>query len=154
MEGLELFTSLLSDFGRNMGEQLELTDDSCAFMVDGEVILNVQVLPDEEMVVLWSTVGILPEDEYSCDRARYLLEKQDFWRDTSGFTVGLDAEERRVVCHDIQEVSKLDTLDALAAWFDLLVEVIRRIRKDMEELYPSSADSDDDDLNEEVMDHE
>lgn len=144
MDNRDAFNSLLAEFGTKLGKTLNLDEnDSCAIIVDGEVVVNIQYLHIPEMVLLWSTVGILPEDEFSGDRALYLLEKQDFWQGTKGFTLGLDAEERRLLCHDIRNVTLFESIDLLAAWIDSLVEITKSIRNEIAERYPSQDDFDD-----------
>jgi len=126
MDAYEQFCAVLSEFGRSLGEDLKFDpeDMTCTFLIDDEVPVNLVYLPASEQVVAWTSLGGLPEDGYAAARARRLLEMNNLWRATHGFTVSLSDDDRRALVHDRRAVTTLWSADLLATWVDDLVSLV------------------------------
>ncbi len=136
MDGRGQFERVLAEFGEKLGTKLELVDDRCNFVVDGTVEVEIDYYPDGEYLVAWSTVGELPEDHFSAERALALLARNELGSFRAGFTLSMDAETRRVVAHDRRGVEAIDSADRLAVWMDALVDLVKGIRFEFAKRFP------------------
>ena len=137
MEGFEAFEKALAEFGEKMNYPLALEDGELTFTVDGSVNVNIRCLEDSRYLVLWASVGELPDDELAGERAAALLEMNDLGLGTRGFTLGMRDGERRLVIHDRRPVSDLESADAIAAWTGDLVETTEMIRERLAADFPA-----------------
>ena len=140
MDGREQFEQVLAEFGEKLGHGLSLADDRCNFTVDGEVEVEIDYYPDSDMLVAWSTVGELPSDELSGERALALLSINGLEEGHAGFTVSMDASTRRVVAHDRRGTEAIDSADRLAVWIDALVTLVKGIRSEFAAKFPFDGD--------------
>lgn len=142
MECREQFEQILAEFGEKLGAKLELADDRCNFIVDGTVEVEIDYYDDADSLVVWSTVGELPEDRFSAARAFALLSLNELGAFRAGFTLAMDAETRRVVAHDRRGADAIDSADRLAVWIDALVDLVKSVRSDFAKRFPYSDDED------------
>ena len=131
------FSDVLADFGKMNGQSLALDETgACVFTVDAELVVNLQTLAASGYVLAWATVGGLPDDGFAGARAAFLLSMQDLGRETHGFSLGMDEEDRRLVIHDRRPSDLFASVDELAAWIDDLVETVAHIRNEFNARYP------------------
>jgi len=144
MDVRESFESLLAEFNAASGLQVELDARNAAVMEFGDVVVNLQLLPESGQVLAWSTLGFLGDDANADMRLAHLLRFNDQMGEHGGFVFSLDAGDRdRVLVHDIRPLGFLADADVLAAWIESLVDLVEmaRVRLDAECPYV-----DDDDL--------
>ncbi len=130
------FKTMLAEFGKMLGHELVLEEDRCNFTVDGIVEVELDYQDDSDVVVAWSTVGALPQDDLAGERTLALLSFNELGGVADGFTLSLDAETRCVVAHDYRSAESFDSVDRLALWIDTLVSLVTAIREDFEERFP------------------
>ena len=135
---------MLADFGRTTGRDLRLdADGACTFVLDGDVPVTLQYLPAGDMVLAWSMVGSLPEDESAGERAMFLMRVNGDWEHSGGFTFGMDEEDRTVVASDVHSTEWLHSDDRLAYWIDRLVRAVKYVRETCGEEFPYYGETDD-----------
>ena len=144
MNGREQLEQVLAEFGEKTGFEIKLEEDRCNFIVDGVVEIELDYYADSAMLVAWSDVGELPEDEYSGERALALLALDELGAGHAGFTLSMDPETRRVVAHDRRGSEAVDSADRLAGWIEALVDLVKGIRHDFAERFPFEGDEPDD----------
>ncbi|MBP5640989.1 MAG: type III secretion system chaperone [Victivallales bacterium] len=147
------FNMVLNEFGETLGAELVLKDGECIFTVDGNIDVVIDYYEESDVVIAWSTVGILPEDEYQDERARALFALNELDAPNGGFSVSMDPETRLVIVQDHRPVELFDSADRLAAWVDALVDLVNLIRDTFEEKFPCTEmplDDEDDENDEEV----
>jgi hypothetical protein len=144
MDIREQFEQVLAEFGDKMNCRLKLEDGRCSFTVDGAVEIEIDYYDEAEAVVAWSTVGELPEDALSRDRALALLAINELGSGHAGFTLSMDPETRRVVAHDRRGAEAVDSADRLAVWMDALVDIVKGVRLEFSERFPFEGDDPDD----------
>ena len=148
MDIREQFEQVLAEFGEKMSTELKLVDGRCSFTVDGTVEIEIDYYDAAEAVVAWSTVGELPEDELSRDRALALLAINELGSGHAGFTISMDPETRRVVAHDRRGAEAVDSADRLAVWMEALVDLVKGVRLEFAERFPFEGEDPDDEGNE------
>ena len=149
----DAFNMTLNEFGKTLGMELAIEDGKCIFTVDGIIDVGIDYNEEADVVIAWSAVGILPEDEYQAERARALFVLNELDAPNGGFSVSMDPETRLVIVQDHRPVELFDSADRLAAWFDALVDLVNLIRDTFEEKFPCTdmpLDDEDDENNEEV----
>lgn len=124
------FEAVLSEFGGIVGQELAFADDVVTFAVDDEVLVNLHYLNDSDYILAWSPIGDFggEDDAKAGERALALLRLNDIGGETQGFTLALDADSSLVLALDRQSALALGSADALAAWLEALVQVVRTVR--------------------------
>lgn len=146
------FNMILNEFGETLGAELVLEDGKCIFTVDGNIDVGIDYYDEADVVIAWSAVGILPEDEYQAERARALFALNELDAPNGGFSVSMDPETRLVIVQDHRPVELFDSADRIAAWIDALVDLVNLIRNTFEEKFPCTdmpLDDEDDENDEE-----
>ncbi len=146
------FNMILNEFGETLGAELVLEDGKCIFTVDGDIDVVIDYNEEADVVIAWSAVGSLPEDEYQAERARALFVLNELDAPNGGFSVSMDPETRLVIVQDHRPVELFDSADRLAAWIDALVDLVNLIRDTFEEKFPCTdmpLDDEDDENDEE-----
>jgi len=151
MSARDDFATVLAQLGEKFDTTLALDDaDACILDCgegDAQQEVHFQYLPKSDMVVLWATVGMLAQDRNDVMRRAYLLQMQDMFLDTFGFTLGSEPGTRRLVAMARRPPAAFDEPAALEAWVDMLVHAIERVRTVMDENFPvEMEDLDADDL--------
>jgi hypothetical protein len=98
MERREHIQNLLSEVFLNAGvEDVSMDGDGfCSFMVDDNMVLNLQYLEDENSLAMFTDVGQV-EEENRQELYQTLLEANLFWQGAGGGTLGVDPETQTVV---------------------------------------------------------
>ena len=146
------FNMILNEFGETLDAELVLEDGKCMFTVDGDIDVVIDYYEEADVVIAWSAVGILPEDEYQAERARALFALNELDAPNGGFSVSMDPETRLVIVQDHRPVELFDSADRLAAWVNALVDLVNLIRDTFEEKFPCTdmpLDDEDDENDEE-----
>jgi hypothetical protein len=119
----EQFEEILSEFGKTIGLELSLLDDAVSWMVDDEVLVNLQYLDASDYLLLWTQVGPLGEGH-----AMELLRLNEVGGDAAGFTLSLDEANALVLAHDRRSAWVISSADALAEWTEALIRCTRAAR--------------------------
>jgi hypothetical protein len=103
------FVALLKDFGVAIGiDGLALNEASACTLAVGELMLNLQWLPQAEKLLVYAPVGA---PDVSVDALRFceaLLEANCMGRETDGFTLGLFREVDSIVLSGQVPLQNLD----------------------------------------------
>lgn len=122
----QAYETLLREFGAALGQPGLAPDEDglCALSVDdGEVTLFIQ-LRDEDTVLVFAEVGLLPNDR----AARTLLAANLFGRDTGGGALGLAEETGLVVYSRAEPLRGLDYAH-FAATVELFLDLLGHWRR-------------------------
>ena len=135
----EQFEDVLADFGRVVGQDIALVDDTATFTADDDMIVNLHYLDDSDTVLAFAPVGGFgdPDDATAGERALALLRLNDIDGPCEGFTLALDADADLVLAMDRRSALVLASADALAAWIEALVRAVRAVRADFAEHFPT-----------------
>ncbi|NJN47765.1 MAG: type III secretion system chaperone [Candidatus Competibacteraceae bacterium] len=126
---------LVKDFGREIGladMAMDENDFVCLFTNDG-VVLNLDYHEDEDVLVMYTTVGEIPDDK-RLQLYQELLQANFFWESTAGATMCVDHTAERVMLMANITVSDLDLPKLMAvldhftglawAWSDRIRELV------------------------------
>lgn len=102
---------LLADFGKYLGlESLALDESGYCCLTFDEVYVNIEAVGDSSLVLLYSSLGVVPEDAGREVYAR-LLEANYFFHQTAGATVGLESGTGLVAMTQIVDVAHMELPD-------------------------------------------
>ena len=133
------FADVLAEFGKAINLSLALDDDGAvSFMVDGEAIVNIQYLDESDFAVAFSPVGAFggTDSQDAGKKALALLRMNEPGGIGEGFTLALDEEADLVIAMDRRSALEISSADALAAWVDALVRVVRKVREEFAARFP------------------
>ena len=107
----EHINRLLADFGNALGLQDLALDDKgyCCLSFD-ELLVNIEAVGDSALVLLYSSVGVLPADA-APEIYRSLLDANYFFQGTAGATVGLDLAAGTVALTRVVDTHGVQVLD-------------------------------------------
>ena len=128
----EQFNDVLAEFGALVKQDLSLDDDgTTTFAVDDEFLVNIKYLDQSDVVVIFSPVGAFGgvEAPDAGEKAMELLRMNDLASESEGFTLALDEVADLVLAIDRRSPVEISSSDALAAWIDSLVRVVRAVRE-------------------------
>lgn len=99
---------LLTDFGKYLGlESLALDENGHCCLTFDEIFVNIEAMDDSSFVLLYSSLGQLPEDAGSETYMR-LLGANYFFQQTAGATLGLEADTGLVVMSHVVDMANMD----------------------------------------------
>ena len=130
------FNLSLAEFGEKIGAELDIVNGRCNFVVDNAIEIEIDYIEEAHVVVAWTTIGLAPEDTYQGDRARALFELNELDAQNGGFSISIDPETRRVIAHDHRPAELFDSGDRVAAWIEVLVDLVNHVRNDFAERFP------------------
>lgn len=134
------FNDVLSEFGARMSEPLALDeeDDIATFSVDDEFLIHIKYLNQSDTIVLFSPVGAFggTRSPDAGDKGMALLRYCELGCLSEGFTLALDEEADLIVAMDKRTALEISSVDALSAWIDALIRVIRAVREDFHNRFP------------------
>ena len=136
MADFAIFKDTFEAFCRMTGRELTIDENHCSLVVDGNVVVNLELLEESETVVAWAAVGTLPDDGLTCERASRLLAMNEPNGGARGFTLAMDGRNRMLVAHDRRAENLFASADVLAGWIDDLVSLVNRIRSEFARDYP------------------
>ena len=143
MDARETFEGLLAEFNEASGLQAELDERNAAVLELGDVIVNLQLLPESGRVLAWSTLGFLGDDENADVRLARLLQFNDRMGENGGFVFSFDTEDQdRVLAHDFRPLDFFADADVLAAWIEALVNLVETVRAKLDAECPYVDDGD------------
>ena len=143
MDARETFEGLLAEFNEASGLQAELDERNAAVLELGDVIVNLQLLPESGQVLAWSTLGFLGDDENADVRLARLLQFNDRMGENGGFVFSFDTEDQdRVLAHDFRPLDFFADADVLAAWIEALVNLVETVRAKLDAECPYVDDGD------------
>lgn len=144
MDVVQQFKLLLEEVNAASGLALELDDaNGCTFPYNGTAF-NVTVLPESGYALLYASLGDLGDDVNAPGRAAWLLEANDAFLGSGGFTLALDEKTNRVFAIDRRLVSDLDGADTFAGWLEMLDTCVGDIRRAVEVKFPYVDDDPED----------
>lgn len=111
----EHINRLLTDFGNALGlDGLSLDDSGYCCLGFDEVLVNIESVGESALVLLYTTLGVLPAD---AGREVYgrLLASNYFFKDTAGATIGLDEATGAVAMTRVVDTAGMEVLDWEAA---------------------------------------
>ena len=112
MDARETFEGLLAEFNAASGLKAELDEQNAAVLEFGDVIVNLQLLPESGQVLAWSTLGFLGDDENADIRLARLLQLNDHLGENGGFAFSFDPDDTdRVLVHDFRPLAFLANAD-------------------------------------------
>ena len=143
MDARETFEGLLSEFNAASGLRAELDAQHAAVLEFGDVIVNLQLLPESGNVLAWATLGFLGDDANADLRLARLLQFNDRMGENGGFVFSLDSEDQdRVLAHDFRPLAFFANADVLAAWIEALVDLVEATRAKIDATCPYVDDDD------------
>ena len=143
MDARETFEGLLAEFNAASGLRAELDERNAAVLELGDVIVNLQLLPESGQVLAWSTLGFLGDDENADVRLARLLQFNDRMGENGGFVFSFDTEDQdRVLAHDFRPLDFFADADVLAAWIEALVNLVETVRAKLDAECPYVDDGD------------
>ena len=143
MDARETFEGLLAEFNAASGLKAELDEQNAAVLEFGDVIVNLQLLPESGQVLAWSTLGFLGDDENADIRLARLLQLNDHLGENGGFAFSFDPDDTdRVLVHDFRPLAFLANADVLAAWIEALVDLVEQTRVMLDAECPYVDDAD------------
>ena len=137
------FEEVLAEFGEIVKRPLALDDDATAtFVVDDEIIVNLQYLDASDGVVAFAPVGGFggrdaPE---AGEKALELLRLNEPGGMTEGFTLALDEEADLVLAMDRRSAIEFADADSFAAWIEALVRAVRAVSRHFAERFPAEEE--------------
>ncbi len=106
---------LLTDFGNALGlDGLSLDDSGYCCLSFDDVLLNIESVGESSLLLLYSTLGALPEDAGREVYSR-LLAANYFFQGTAGATIGLDEATGAVAMTRVVDAAGMEVLDWEAA---------------------------------------
>lgn len=131
----EIFDEMVAGLGELLGREFTRDDDG-TWMLElaaGRVTVCLSFRRESGQALAFARIGELPECEpaFAEARARALLQANAFWKETGGFTLGLDPETRQLVAVDRRGLAELPSEEHLASWVDALVELVEGVRSDL-----------------------
>ncbi len=151
MDARESFASLLAEFSTASGLTAAPDEHGGVTLEIGDVIVNLQLLPESEQLLSWTTLGFLGRDANADLRMVHLMRLNDTPGETGGYVFSFDrSDDDRVLAHDIRPLAFFDTADRLAAWIEALVDLVEITRVKIDEAYPFVDDESLDPVFEEV----
>lgn len=92
-------SDVILDFGRIIGlKDLALDEKNCCTLQFDHVVVNLEYLPDSEEFYFYSSVWAVPEHEETRLRTfTFLLERNCFFRSTSGGVLGVDMARDSII---------------------------------------------------------
>lgn len=143
MDARETFEGLLAEFNAASGLKAELDEQNAAVLEFGDVIVNLQLLPESGQVLAWSTLGFLGDDENADIRLARLLQLNDHLGENGGFAFSFDPDDTdRVLVHDFRSLAFLANADVLATWIEALVDLVEQTRVMLDAECPYVDDAD------------
>lgn len=107
----EHINRLLADFGNALGlEGLSLDDKGYCCLSFDELLVHIEAVGDSALVLLYSSVGVVPEDAAPAIY-RSLLDANYFFQGTAGATCGLDQAAGTVVLTRVVDTAPMQVLD-------------------------------------------
>ena len=142
MDAREAFEGLLSELDAASGLKVVLDERNAAVLELGDVIVNLQLLPESEQVLAWSTLGFLGDDANADMRLARLLRLNDRMGENGGF-FSFDIEDQdRVLVHDFRPLDFFANADVLAAWVETLANLVETTRAKLDAECPYVDDDD------------
>jgi len=125
------FAKVLDEFADLIQEDIYLDDNnSASFMVDDDIIININYLEQSDTIVMFSPVGSLGENGDTGKKAEALLKLNDIGCDVTGqVTLMLDPEVDLILAADRQSALGITSKDELSAWIEVLVKAVRSTRE-------------------------
>ena len=143
MDARETFEGLLAEFNAASGLKAELDEQNAAVLEFGDVIVNLQLLPESGQVLAWSTLGFLGDDENADIRLARLLQLNDHLGENGGFAFSFDPDDTdRVLVHDFRPLAFLANADVLATGIEALVDLVEQTRVMLDAECPYVDDAD------------
>lgn len=143
MDARETFEGLLAEFNAASGLKAELDEQNAAVLEFGDVIVNLQLLPESGQVLAWSTLGFLGDDENADVRLARILQLNDGMGENGGFAFSFDPDDMdRVLVHDFRPLGFFADADVLAAWIEALVDLVEQTRVMLDAECPYVDDAD------------
>ncbi|MBE6424228.1 type III secretion system chaperone [Succinivibrio dextrinosolvens] len=132
------FAKVLDEFADLILEDIYLDDNNTAsFMVDEDIVININYLEQSDSIVIFSPVGSLGEIGNAGKKAEALLKLNDIGCDVTGqVTLMLDPEIDLVLAADCQSALSITSKDELSAWIEVLVKAVRSTREYFAEHFP------------------
>ena len=141
------FEDVLAEFGEIVKRPLALDDDATAtFVVDDEIIVNLQYLDESDVVVVFAPVGAFgsddePQSPVVGEKALELLRLNEPGGIAEGFTLALDEEADLVLVMDRRSALEFANADSFAAWIEALVRVVRAVSHHFAERFPEEEEA-------------
>jgi protein-tyrosine-phosphatase len=139
------FEDVLAEFGEIVKRPLALDDDATAtFVVDDEIIVNLQYLDESDVVVAFAPVGAFGSDDElpnQSEKALELLRLNEPGGIAEGFTLALDEEADLVLAMDRRSALELANADSFAAWIEALVRAVRAVSRHFAEHFPEEEEA-------------
>ena len=136
---------LLNDFGNHLGlKNLELDDQGHCCLNFDEIYVNIQAIDESSSVLLYSSLGRLPEDAGRDVHVR-LLEANYFFQRTAGATLGMEAATGLVamtITVDLADMELTDWEAAMKAFVDAAencVQLFHAVPQGVQELVRPSG---------------
>lgn len=125
------FAKVLDEFADLIQEDIYLDDNnSASFMVDDDIIININYLEQSDTIVMFSPVGSLGENGDAGKKAEDLLKLNDIGCDVTGkVTLMLDPEVDLILAADRQSALGITSKDELSSWIEVLVKAVRSTRE-------------------------
>lgn len=125
------FAKVLDEFADLIQEDIYLDDNnSASFMVDDDIIININYLEQSDTIVMFSPVGSLGENGDAGKKAESLLKLNDIGCDVTGkVTLMLDPEVDLILAADRQSALGITSKDELSSWIEVLVKAVRSTRE-------------------------
>lgn len=125
------FAKVLDEFADLIQEDIYLDDNnSASFMVDDDIIININYLEQSDTIVMFSPVGSLGENGDAGKKAEALLKLNDIDCDVTGkVTLMLDPEVDLILAADRQSALGITSKDELSSWIEVLVKAVRSTRE-------------------------
>ena len=139
----EQFEEVLAEFGEIVKRPIALDDDDTAtFVVDDEIIVNLQYLDESDAVVAFAPVGGFGGGDApgAGEMALELLRLNEPGGMAEGFTLALDEEADLVLAMDRRSALEFADADSFAAWIEALVRVVRAVSRHFAERFPAGEE--------------
>ena len=131
------FAKVLDEFGDMLQEDIYLSDDNTStFIVDNEVVININYLEQSDSILMFSPVGDLVDDEASGQKAIELLKLNDIGNVAGRVTLMMDPQNNLILAADHQSALTITSKEVLADWVDNFVHAVRSTRDYFAEHYP------------------
>lgn len=131
------FAKVLDEFGDLLQEDIYLSEDNTStFVVDNEVVININYLEKSNSILMFAPVGELGDDEASGEKAIALLKLNDIGNVAGRVTLMMDPNNDLILAADQQSALTITSKEVLAAWVDNFVRAVRSTREYFAEHYP------------------
>ncbi len=126
------FAGILAELSQIYGEDLDLDPETstASLLIDDLYMVNLTYLEQSDFILLYCPVGgYFPEEDTDGAQAEAFLRLCDLDGAAAPMTLMHDAEGEVLLAADRRSALEINSIDALTAWIDQLINAVRATRE-------------------------